>query len=64
MRQTQSTSVEQEAPTESVLPAPMVRIVTSARGVTMSDLRAYVGRSMRKMSQVPAVPEQQISLFG
>jgi hypothetical protein len=62
-RQTQSTS--QDMPAEIVLPAPAVRIVTSARGVTMSDLRAYVGRSMRRTSQMPAtVPEQQISLFG
>jgi hypothetical protein len=58
-------SAPQDVPAESVLPAPTVRIVTSASGVTMSELRAFVGRSMRRTSQMPAVvPEQQISLFG
>jgi hypothetical protein len=63
MRQTQSAA--QDTPAEEVLPAPMVRIVTSARGVTMSDLRAFVGRSMRRTSPLPApVPETQIGMFG
>jgi SNF2 family DNA or RNA helicase len=63
MRQTQN--VAQDAPAEKVLPAPAVRIVTGSRGVTMSDLRAVVGRSMRRTSQMPAVvPETQIGLFG
>jgi hypothetical protein len=58
-------SAPQDVPAESVLPAPTVRIVTSASGVTMSELRAFVGRSMRRTSPLPApVPETQIGMFG
>ncbi len=57
-------SATQDEPAGIGLPAPAVRIVTSARGVTMSDLRAYVGRSMRRTQMPAVVPEQQISLFG
>jgi hypothetical protein len=39
--------------------------IPATRGVSMSELRAFVGRSMRRTSQVPTVvPETQISLFS
>jgi hypothetical protein len=46
------------------LPAALVRIPTTTRGVSMSDLRAFVGRSMRRTPMPTPVPETQISMFG
>jgi hypothetical protein len=43
---------------------PTVRLPATTRGVSMSDLRAFVGRSMRRTPMPAAVPETQISLFG
>jgi hypothetical protein len=42
---------------------PLVRI-PATRGVSMSDLRAFVGRSIRRTQMPTVVPETQISLFG
>jgi hypothetical protein len=43
---------------------PIVCIPETTRGVSMSDLRAFVGRQLRRQPVPAAVPETQISLFG
>jgi hypothetical protein len=43
---------------------PAVNIPTTTRGVSMSDLRAFVGRQMRRTQMPAVVPETQILLFG
>jgi SNF2 family DNA or RNA helicase len=46
------------------LPAPLVHTPATTLGVSMSDLRAFVGRSMRRTPMPAVVPDTQISLFG